>query len=115
MPPSGRISRTIHGFPVGGEEVRALRVGQFPEDPLWVQRILVMLSGLGRQPSARWQTRVPARVLTGAMGRPQPRAWHHKGGLAAVLPWDRSVQRSRDQHRAGRARHDTERRLPDAS
>src|ERR1039457_2166936 len=47
MSPSGRISRTVQGFPVGGEEVRALPVGQFPEDPLRVQRILRTFSGLG--------------------------------------------------------------------
>ncbi len=48
MPPSGRISRTVQGFPVGGEEVRALPVRQFSEDPLRVQRILV---------NPRWITR----------------------------------------------------------
>src|ERR1035437_2284254 len=47
MPPSGRISRTVQGFPVSGKEVRALPVGQFRQDPLRVQRVLVMLSGLG--------------------------------------------------------------------
>jgi hypothetical protein len=46
-PTQVKISRTVQGFPVGGEEVRALRVGQFPEDLLRVQRILVILSGLG--------------------------------------------------------------------
>jgi len=47
MPPSGRISRTVQGFPVGGEEVHALPGGQFPEDSLRVQRILVMLRYVG--------------------------------------------------------------------
>ena len=47
MSPSGRISRTVQGVQVGGEEVCAFSVGQFHEDPLRVQRVLVMLSGPG--------------------------------------------------------------------
>ena len=43
MSPSGRISRTVQGSQGGGEKVRVLPIGQFPEDPL---RILRMFSGL---------------------------------------------------------------------
>ena len=47
MSSPGRISRTVQCGPVFGEEVRAFPVGQFLEDPLRVQRVLVILSGLG--------------------------------------------------------------------
>jgi hypothetical protein len=47
MPPPGRISRTVQGFPVGSEKVRALPFRQFPQDPLRIQRILHMFSWLG--------------------------------------------------------------------
>jgi len=42
--PIRRISRTVQGSSGSGEKVRALPIGQFPEDPL---RILRVFSGLG--------------------------------------------------------------------
>jgi hypothetical protein len=72
LPPPGRISRTIQGFPVGGEEVRTLPVRQFPEDSLRVQRFLVMLSGLGAHGViVRFgAVRMPAAAPSAIVGRP---------------------------------------------
>jgi len=47
VPPPGRISSTVQGLTVGSKEVCALPARQLPQDPLRVQRVLVMLNGLG--------------------------------------------------------------------